>query len=191
MGLLTLFGFSALGWLLMHFTSDTTIDTLLSAGWPWYAQSLTGLAYGLAAALTGWSIIKSKLLAEVRNFYTDLILQLRLEPKDIVFLSLCAGIGEEMLFRGGLQPWMQELTGYHWGVWITSTLFVGIHGYLNPIKLRLSLYGLFMTIAVAGIGYLFIHTGIFTAMAAHFAIDLVLLRCINQESRKEYANSST
>ncbi len=179
MGLITLFGFSLLGWLLIALTSETTLPGLFTKGWPWYLQFPLGMIYGIAAAIIGLAIINSNLLSDVRQFYYKLILQMELKKTDIVFISLCAGIGEEMLFRGALQPWMQELTGHHTGIWITSFIFVAIHGYLNPLNLKLSLYGLFMSFVITGMGYLYFYTGMITVMAAHFAIDLLLLLKIN------------
>jgi hypothetical protein len=54
-------------------------------------------------------------------------------------------------------------------------LFVAIHGYLNPKNWKLSIYGAYMCLVIGGIGYLCDYLGITAAIAAHFAIDVVLL----------------
>ena len=84
----------------------------------------------------------------------------------IIFLSLCAGIGEELFFRAGIQPFL--------GVWWTAVFFVLLHGYLNPKNVRISIYGLVMVGIIAGFGYLFKYCGIFSAITAHAVFDMVL-----------------
>ena len=79
-------------------------------------------------------------------------------------------MGEELLFRGAIQYWL--------GIWLTAILFVAIHGYLNPKNWKLSIYGVFMTFAIVGIGYFFEYFGIITAMSAHFMIDVYLFSVI-------------
>ncbi|MBK7566807.1 MAG: CPBP family intramembrane metalloprotease [Bacteroidetes bacterium] len=41
----------------------------------------------------------------------------------MLFLSFCAGVGEELLFRGAIQPWL--------GIWLTALLFI-FYTDLNP-----------------------------------------------------------
>ena len=81
-------------------------------------------------------------------------------------MSFAAGVGEEILFRGAIQPFI--------GVWPTAIGFVAIHGYLNPMNLKMSIYGILMVVVSAGIGYLFKYEGLYAAITAHFLIDLVL-----------------
>lgn len=105
-------------------------------------------------------------MQKVRNFYGKMLQEIHFNWFEIAFLSLCAGIGEEILFRGCMQ--------YYAGIWITSVVFVGIHGYLNPKNWRLSIYGLYMTIVILGLSYIFEEAGMIFAITAHFAIDLFL-----------------
>ena len=63
---------------------------------------------------------------------------------------------------------------YYAGIWITSIVFIAIHGYLNPKNWRLSIYGLYMTAVIVGLSYLFEELGMIFAISAHFAIDLFL-----------------
>ena len=79
-------------------------------------------------------------------------------------------MGEEILFRAGIQDYLililPEIKAWfegttvdpallntwkyeHASVWITSFLFIVIHGYLSPWNWRLSIYGTFMVIASA------------------------------------------
>ncbi len=86
----------------------------------------------------------------------------------MLYISVCAGVGEEILFRAAVQP----LLGLVW----TSLLFVALHGYLNPFDRRLFVYGLLMTAFILIVGIFFIQFGIWPCIAAHIAIDYVLLR---------------
>ena len=128
------------------------------------------MLYGLVVAFAGWGIVRSNLLKEVRAFYAKLLSQFELSVPEVIFISLCAGIGEELLFRGAIQPWL--------GVELTAFIFVAIHGYLDPRDWRISLYGLFMTLAIIGIGYMSEAWGLVSAMTAHTVIDIVLLHML-------------
>ncbi len=45
----------------------------------------------------------------------------------IILISFCAGVGEELLFRGALQSWLQELIGFYSAVVISSLIFAILH----------------------------------------------------------------
>jgi uncharacterized protein len=167
LALFTLFGFSGLGyWIIEHFLPNTFLEVVLSGEVLWM-QLITGLSFGYISAAIGWKIIETQMLLPVRNFFSNLIQDFNLSFSEIVFISICAGVGEEILFRGAIQPFL--------GVWLTSIIFVAIHGYLNPFNWRLTVYGIFMTIIIAGIGYLKVHFGLISAIAAHTMIDIFLL----------------
>lgn len=166
LGLATLFGFSALGIAVIHYFHEVPVSRVFTYGDAWWYQVLRGFLFGGIAALNLLWLIQSKVLEEARLFFTKLINEADLKLPDLLFLSLAAGIGEEIFFRGALQP--------HIGIWPTAILFVALHGYLNPFNLRMSIYGLLMVVVSAGLGYLFEFVGIYAAMTAHFVIDAVL-----------------
>jgi len=167
LGLLTLIGFSSIGGLVIEQFQDVRFFSLFQTATPWYYEIGLGLLYGLVTAVIGWFIVSMTFLENTRVFFGKLIQDLNLSITDILFISFCAGAGEEILFRGAIQPYL--------GVWITAIIFVAIHGYLNPKNWRISIYGTYMCLVIAGIGYLCEYFGITTAIAAHFAIDVVLL----------------
>jgi len=182
LGLLTLFGFTAVGGLIIEQFLDVRFFSLFQDKMSFHIQVLAGLGYGLATALLGWKIVTTTLLTETKNFFSSLIQGLNLSIWDILFISFCAGTGEEILFRGAIQPLL--------GVWITAIVFVAIHGYINPKNWRLSIYGVYMCFVIAGLGYMCEYMGIVSAIAGHFMIDVVLLLALNkvptEKSDEEY-----
>ncbi|MCI5058717.1 MAG: CPBP family intramembrane metalloprotease [Flavobacteriales bacterium] len=175
LGIFTLVGFSLIGGLIVIYIIKQPFASIFSHGFHWLYQLAIGLVYGLITAFLGWQIIKSKLLTDTKSFYTKLIEDLDLNIWDILFISACAGIGEEILFRAAVQ--------YYLGIWITAVIFVAMHGYLNPKNWKLSIYGGFMTLVIVGIGYMFEYIGMISAMAAHFAIDVYLLTAMNKQAK--------
>ncbi|MFM7387280.1 MAG: type II CAAX prenyl endopeptidase Rce1 family protein, partial [Bacteroidota bacterium] len=85
------------------------------------------------------------------------------------------GLGEELFFRAALQPYL--------GIWITSVLFVAIHGYLNPWNWRMSLYGLMILPFIFLLSFGYEHFGLWFAVAAHFAYNAVLFTAMVRENQ--------
>ena len=125
-----------------------------------------GLVFGIFAGTTAWDLINTKLLQPALHKYKQLISNLKLTIPIIVFVSLCAGIGEELFFRGVVQ--------HYFGIGITAVIFVAIHGYLSPFDWRISFYGLYMTLLIAIIGWMSNTFGLTSAMTAHAVIDIIL-----------------
>lgn len=173
LALLTLLGFGLAGYFLITNTLDQDFWEILTGKAFWAYQLALGIAYGLLVAMIGWQIIKLPFQRQTRYKYASLIQNLNLKFSDIILVSFCAGIGEELFFRGGIQPLA--------GVWVTSIIFVALHGYLNPFNWKLSIYGIYMTLVIAGIGYLKIHYGLASSMIAHTIIDIYLLYKLNNE----------
>lgn len=130
-------------------------------------QIAAGILFGWISAHLGWKIVRSKWLMPVREKYEGIISQFHLHPAGIIFISFCAGTGEELLFRGAIQP--------HLGIVITSIGFVAIHGYLNPFDWRVTVYGIYMTVVIGIIGWMYVEMGIYFCICAHTVIDIVLL----------------
>jgi uncharacterized protein len=70
----------------------------------------------------------------------------------IIVIGILAGIGEEVFFRGVIQPKMQLYTGNaHLGVWLTAFIFSAIH---------IQFYGFFPRMLLGAIfGYLYLYSG--------------------------------
>lgn len=129
-------------------------------------EIIIGSIIGCGLGVLAWSFVRSKYMRPVLVKYGNVVKSLRLKVGTILFLSFCAGAGEEIFFRGVLQDYL--------GVIITAIIFVLIHGYLNPFDKTIMGYGILMTLIIIGIGYLDKHVGLITAMSAHMWIDVVL-----------------
>ena len=166
LALITLFGFGALGFVVIELFHDFSFYELLTSGYDWKYQVFRGAIFGGIAALNLLWLVETPLLEVPREFFKELVRDANLKWPDLVFLSLSAGIGEELFFRGAIQPWL--------GIWLTALIFVALHGYLNPGSWKMSIYGILMVIVSAGLGYLFEYIGIYAAITAHFMVDIVL-----------------
>jgi uncharacterized protein len=174
LGYLTLFGFGLLGLGLLYFTRKEGAIDFFRGNYPLSIQILTGLIYGFVSGYAAWFIVVQDFMNPVREKYGKVIQGMKLSLVDIWFLSFCAGVGEELFFRGGLQPLL--------GIWITAVLFVAIHGYLNPWNWRISIYGIVLCFFIAGLGYLTEEVGILSAVIAHVMIDVILLKKLTTTS---------
>ena len=164
---LTLLLFGGGGLLLTAHVRPVNLMDFLLGYEPLWRQVLVGLSFGLICARGSWEIVQLPFMKGSHRLFAGIIAPMRLNMLEILFISVCAGIGEELLFRGGLQPLL--------GIWPTSILFVLLHGYLNPFNLPLSAYGVYMILVIGVMGLLTEHMGIGTAIAAHVVVDVYLL----------------
>ena len=141
---------------------------------PIWLQVIVGIVFGLVTAMAGWQIVELPIMAKTKTFFAGLINPLKLDKYQIVFISICAGVGEELFFRGAIQPML--------GIWMTSIMFVLLHGYLNPFNLPLTYYGIYMVLVIGVIGLMTEHLGILTAIIAHTIIDVILLKELSATS---------
>ncbi len=177
LGLFTLLVFTSVGGLIIEQFQNRRFFQIFSGSYSIIIQILIGLAYGCLAAFLAWQLIKTPILEDTRKFFGGLVKNLNLRFIDIVFISFCAGTGEEILFRGAIQPYL--------GIWITAILFVALHGYINPFNWRITIYGILMCLIIAGIGYLNDHIGLTAAIAAHFMIDVYLFTALTNTPSEE------
>ncbi|MFC3416010.1 CPBP family intramembrane glutamic endopeptidase [Algoriphagus hitonicola] len=115
-------------------------------------------------------------LMEMTKFLTDF----QTVPEllmGVVVIGVLAGIGEEMFFRGLLQPKMHRYTGsVHWGIWLTAIIFSAIHVQFYGFIPRVFLGALF--------GYLYVYSGslIYPILAHIFnnSFTVILVYAANQ-----------
>ncbi len=125
-----------------------------------------GVLYGLITVLIGIFLVTRPNMREINDFFGKMIQDLNPGWLHIFFYSICAGVGEEILFRAAIQPLI--------GIWPTAIIFVLLHGYINFNHFSTSLYGVFLIFVSAGFGYLDIFFGIAAPITAHFMYDLVM-----------------
>jgi uncharacterized protein len=88
---------------------------------------------------------------------------------DLAVIGLIAGIGEELFFRGFLQPWLVE----SWGPWAGIAAASVIFGLFHPIT---RLYAVWATLVGVGLGILaYWRENLLAAILAHGLYDFVAL----------------
>lgn len=142
-------------------------QVIMGPGAPWW-QAIIGAAGGWAIAELAWRIIASGWMRPVLDRYAALVGPLLPGTALQLVVFVCAGVGEELLFRGALQHWF--------GIPATAVLFVALHGYLDPRDRRILAYGAFMTAAMLLFGWQASRHGLIAPIIAHTVIDAVLLR---------------
>lgn len=93
---------------------------------------------------------------------------LKLNLVDCIFLSFCAGFGEEILFRIALQQWLHPL--------LAAFLFVSVHGYIRPKDWSTTKYGLLVFVFISILSYTIRTEGLWFCIAAHAFYDFVIFR---------------
>ena len=167
LALATLIGMPLVAIIVDRFSDTVNLQLAITGDGKYWEQLATGAFTGIMIAVGAHTLIASPLLDKVNSSYARMLGRFRLTFSEILLISLCAGVGEEMLFRGAVQPFL--------GIPIASILFVAIHGYLNPRDWRLSIYGIFMTVGIAWLGYLAETRGLLSAIVGHTIIDVYLL----------------
>lgn len=178
----TLVVFGGIGAVLIPYLRDIGLMEFFIGSEPIWVQIIAGILFGIITAKAGWQMIELPIMKKTKTFFAGLFKPLKLTSGQIVFISICAGVGEELLFRGAIQPLL--------GIWITAILFVLIHGYLNPFNLPLTYYGIYMVLVIGVMGLMTEHLGILTAMIAHTLIDIILLRKLSEASMANKVDQS-
>jgi hypothetical protein len=166
LGWITLLGFPIPAFLLTYILNNTTLISFLELNEMDPAMIIIGLLTGVIYALFTMILLTFPVFKKIPLPFDQLFKRLKLNYVDAVFLSLCAGIGEELLFRAGVQQYL--------GIWPTAFIFVAIHGYFSiktPLK---SLYGLMVLPLSLLLGYGFESFGLWFSVAVHFSYDLAL-----------------
>lgn len=176
LGLVTLLLFPIPGYLIVHYFHPQSIATFLQIDEFNAIPTTYGLEFGFVYAFIAYLFMKAPFFDKVPSKVDHIIAQLPLTYFDGIFLSLCAGVGEELLFRAGIQPLL--------GPWVTSVVFVALHGYLNPWNWRFSMYGMIVLPFIVILSFGFIHFGLWFGIGAHFAYDAVLFTIMIREKKQ-------
>ena len=143
-------------------------DTIIGVGG---AAALGALNYLLLArAPTNW------IVTGIRAVYDEMLIPLfaRLNRPSIIAIGAAAGLGEEWLFRGVLQPVL--------GLVITSLLF----GVAHVGGIRMLAFGVWATAMGFAMGGLSVATGgLIAPIVAHGVYDMLALEYIRRGERLE------
>ncbi|PWN06904.1 CPBP family intramembrane glutamic endopeptidase [Rhodohalobacter mucosus] len=155
--------------LLYYFVIGESLLSVFFTGKPIVEQLLTGLGAGVASALVILFFSTRPPMSKVLDDFMIFRIISRAEFTlfDKVQISLFAGAGEEILFRGTIQPLI--------GIWLTSVLFIAIHGYISIKSAGHILFTVLLLGLSVMLGFLFELSGIVAAMTAHAVYDLVML----------------
>jgi membrane protease YdiL (CAAX protease family) len=173
--------FSGIIWLILsiiiiHFIQKRLFFDVLAEGSPYFIQLASGIFFGILFGVAAISLVNNPQLKKVLDDYV-IIRQLKefsLTPFQIIHISVVAGITEEILFRAAIQPLI--------GIWLTSLLFIAIHGYIRFKTVPHMMFGLFTFLLSMMLGYLYMFFGIIAAIAAHAVYDVIVLWKISNES---------
>jgi membrane protease YdiL (CAAX protease family) len=103
------------------------------------------------SGLEAWMKETENQMMELTKFLTDFE-NIQEFIAGIFVIGVLAGIGEEVFFRGLIQPKIRLYTGsIHWGIWLTAIIFSAIH---------MQFYGFLPRVFLGAIfGYLYVYSG--------------------------------
>ena len=157
------------------------LPTVMLEGCPIAEQIGWGVALGLGFSVPlylGVSFLRW--FSSFRTELSELARYVDLGGLNPLWISTLAGFGEELLFRGALQPVV--------GLWWASLLFTIAH-YRGPINGRRAAHASFFFVGGLLLGYVFLKLGLIAAICAHMSIDLVALSVARRLYK--YGNSPT
>ena len=127
-----------------------------------------GAAIGSALALLNAALVaRLPAFARVRRLAHHAVEGIEPRWYTIVIVAFAAGVGEEMFFRGALDPLV--------GPWFTALGFVILHGAIRIRDRNSAAFAGFLYMASLGLSALRAWKGLEAAMAAHTCYDLVML----------------
>jgi membrane protease YdiL (CAAX protease family) len=140
-------------------------------GKPWPVQVALGIPFGLL--MTGPLVV---LINRVPGFdafrrqVAEFVSRADLSGLNPLWFSLCAGVAEEMLFRGALQPLV--------GLWLTCLIFTALHyqtGGFRTMNRMKAVYAVLVFLASFLLGTICLQVGLIAAVVTHTVGDLVAL----------------
>lgn len=170
---MTLVVFPIPAFVILYFFEDAAPIDVLNLDQLSIFTLFSGMLFGLFYGLLAMAIMRFPVFKTIPTRVDRIVKQMNLNFWDCIFLSICAGVGEELLFRAGVQLYLGPL--------LTSVLFVAIHGYLNPFNWRTSLYGIVVLPFILLISYALPIMGLWFCIGAHFAYDFILFLIMTQE----------
>ena len=182
-----------LGWLMGPSARNLVPELSSEQLWPVFS----GLGLGLVAAvpiLVAVELIRRvpwEPILELERLTEDGMIQslLKLRPGELIVISLCAGIGEELLFRGWLMYWLADGMALaspetdRMGILMVALVVSSIvFGFFHPIT---RLYVFLATLMGLYFGALVIWSGnLLVPITAHAAYDAAQLMIARREVKQ-------
>jgi uncharacterized protein len=136
-------------------------------------QALVGLGLGAVACVTYWVGFKFTANRATTQHTIESYSRLNLAGWNPLWIALAAGIGEELLFRGALQPLV--------GILLSSVLFVLAHTRVYrfaSLSKRTLLQAMGLLAVSLALGVVAQYAGLLAAMILHTAVDVAGLYTI-------------
>jgi len=171
----------SLALLILYFSPGSLRSALLHGLEP-SIQVGIGLAAGMLVAATSYV----GFLVQSKRQYTQRTVasysRLELSGLNPLWIGLAAGFGEELLFRGALQPLL--------GLWLTSVIFVAVHVRAYQVKsidvpTLIQATGLFAASVLLGL--ITKYVGLIAAILVHALVDIIALYAIRSIQRLQVA----
>ncbi len=149
------------------------VSPLQAIDWSFYAIAQGLLAtFPLVAALLAIDRLPFGLFQELDAFVRRALVPLfrGLSPVEILLISVAAGLGEEILFRGVAQPWLARVSGsVPFALYVASLLF----GLAHPVSRT---YVILAALIGAYLGGLLLWTeNLLVPIVTHAAYDFVAI----------------
>ena len=165
--------FVLLAFLVNTFFYTESLLSILKNGEPLLIQLGFGVLIGAGYAAINllFFIIGGRYISWIGNSWTEmqgLLAKFDLSGLNFIWFAFCAGVGEELLFRGALQP----IIGIGW----SSVIFAAVHmatGELSKPNWKKLVYVASTFIASFVLAYTFIYFGLLAAIVAHVVVDII------------------
>ena len=127
LSMITLFGLSAIGLAIIVWWQGRSLAQLF-AGDTLFAQVVVGAGYGLTIGFLALALIRTQFIQPIAKFFRNLFIGTGIGMADALLVSIAAGVGEEILFRGAIQTqlniWLTPLLGGtaqpHIAIWLVA-----------------------------------------------------------------------
>ena len=168
--LLQLVGFLAIAFLINALFGPKPLWAVMSDGrslvWQVSAGIVLAIAFSVPALL---AILKIDFFRSFKTLLLDLTQRVDLSGWNPLWFGLCAGIGEELLFRGALQPLL--------GIWWTGLFFTvarsGTGGFKSMNFMKWG-YAAFLFLTSLMLGLVLTQVGLMATIVLHSVADVII-----------------
>jgi len=171
-------GFSLLAFAIDLISEKVNLTAALRTGAdPWFLPVVLLFITPIAGLLVHYLMEHVDWFRSLNQLNRSMIRQIDPSTWQVIMLSLAAGWGEEILFRGAFQPII--------GIIPTSLFFAGLHTGFRFNLRALQIYFLMVFCLSIGLGIAARRLGLISAMTIHASWDLAMLWIIRRELANE------